>query len=192
MFRKLIFMWGISLILFLSSAAFAETVYLKNGQVVTGKIIERKSFYIMIQVDGVPYKYYTQQIARIEEDIKGSAAQSSPLREMEVQGISAQKVRLIVELMEITDVISNMEKNLQSILARAPADQKEGLEKLFVVKKIVEKIIPVYDKYYSEDDLKGLIDFYRSPLGIKVLDAAPKILTEAAEASIQYFKENQP
>lgn len=190
MLRK--FILGISAVLWMASLSWGETVYLKNGQVVKGKIIERKSFYIMIEANGVPYRYYTQQIDRIEEDIKEPEARSSSLRDIEIPGISAEKLKLIVELMEITDVVSNMEKNLQAVLSQAPADQKQQLEKLFDVKNIIAKIIPVYDKYYSQEELKGLIDFYRSPLGMKVMEVTPQILTEAAQASLQYFKGNQP
>lgn len=191
MLRKCIFMLGAGSMLFLPSTVFAETIYLKNGQVVTGKIIEKKSFYIMIEAGGAPYKYYTQQIDHIEEDKKEAVPESS-LKGLEVPGISTEKTRLILQLMEMTEVISSMEKNLQVVLAQAPDEQKEELKKLFNVRNIIARIIPVYDKYYSEEELKELIEFYRSPLGGKVIEVTPKILTEAAQASLQYLKENQP
>jgi hypothetical protein len=35
---------------------------------------------------------------------------------------------------------------------------------------------PVVDKYYTEDDLKNLIAFYKSPTGRKVLEVMPQMM----------------
>ena len=193
MFKKWIVVLGTAL--FLCPVTFAETVYLKNGQVIEGQIIERKPIYIMIQVAGAPYKYYKQQIDHIEENKKELPALHQPgaaLENMRVEGISEEKVKLITELMEAAGIKTNMEKNFQLILAQAPVEKKEELEKLLDIRAIFQKIIPIYDKYYSDLELRQLIDFHRSPLGVKTLEATPKILKEAAEASIEYFKENSP
>lgn len=44
---------------------------------------------------------------------------------------------------------------------------------------LVDLIIPIYDKYYSRDDVRGLIQFYQTPLGQKVISAAPDITRES-------------
>jgi len=38
--------------------------------------------------------------------------------------------------------------------------------------------IPLYDKYYSPEDLKGLIQFYATPVGQKTLTVLPKLMPE--------------
>lgn len=45
----------------------AETVYLKNGKVISGKIVERTDKYIRIESDGVRDIRFTDEIERIEE-----------------------------------------------------------------------------------------------------------------------------
>lgn len=189
-FKKLIV--GSEIFFLLTASAAAETIYLKNGQVVEGEIIEKKPFYIMVQVGGVPYKYYKQQIDRIEEKEKVSAipSQNMSLENLQVEGISEEKIKLILELMEVMGMKATMQKNFQNLLTQAPAEKKLELEKLLDMSAIFKKIIPVYDKYYSQTDLKELINFYRSSLGIKVLEVSPKVFKESAEATIEYFKEN--
>ena len=43
---------------------------------------------------------------------------------------------------------------------------------------LVEKVIPVYDKYYSLEDLKAVNAFYESPAGQKVLSTLPQVMQE--------------
>lgn len=47
-------------------------------------------------------------------------------------------------------------------------------------------LIPVYDKYFSNDDLEGLIAFYQTPLGKKLVSTLPQIITEVAAVGDKY------
>jgi hypothetical protein len=47
------------------------------------------------------------------------------------------------------------------------------------INEMTRLIIPIYDKHLSEEDLKGLIAFYDSPLGRKVISKMPEILRES-------------
>lgn len=40
-------------------------------------------------------------------------------------------------------------------------------------------LIPIYDKHFSHDDIKKLIQFYQSPIGKKLLDVTPMITQES-------------
>ena len=44
--------------------------------------------------------------------------------------------------------------------------------------KMLEMMTPIYAKYYTEEDLDGLIAFYESPLGKKMASTQPLILKE--------------
>ena len=50
----------------MSSLCFAETVYLKNGSVVKGKILEKTDDQIEIDSNGIALTYYADEIERIE------------------------------------------------------------------------------------------------------------------------------
>jgi uncharacterized protein len=45
--------------------------------------------------------------------------------------------------------------------------------------ELLEKIIPLYDKYYTLEDLKAVNAFYESPAGQKVLSTLPQIMKES-------------
>lgn len=60
---------------------------------------------------------------------------------------------------------------------------------------LTELYSPLYAEYLSEEELKGLLTFYRSPLGQKALGALPAISQNAAmslqEASLERIPEFQ-
>src|SRR5258706_13247458 len=55
-------------------------------------------------------------------------------------------------------------------------------QKKFDVDAVTERLISVYDKHYSDDEIKGLLQFYGSPLGQKVAAESPKIGREIQES----------
>jgi hypothetical protein len=52
--------------------------------------------------------------------------------------------------------------------------------------KFVELLIPVYDKHFSDEDLKGLIAFYETPLGKKWVSELPQLMPETAAIGVKY------
>ncbi|KQS89144.1 DUF2059 domain-containing protein [Chryseobacterium sp. Leaf394] len=50
-------------------------------------------------------------------------------------------------------------------------------------------IVPIYLKYYSEEDLNNLISFYRTPIGKKIIASTPLIMKESSEAGMKWGKE---
>jgi hypothetical protein len=54
-----------------------------------------------------------------------------------------------------------------------------GFQKRFDPKTLTEQIIPLYEKYLTAEDVKGLLQFYRSPLGERSLKFIPQIFQEA-------------
>jgi hypothetical protein len=43
---------------------------------------------------------------------------------------------------------------------------------------LVEMAVPLYDKYLTADEIKGLIQFYGTPLGQKAVSVLPKLTAE--------------
>jgi len=60
-------------------------------------------------------------------------------------------------------------------------DYIERFQKKFNPQALTELTIPIYDKHISAEDLRGLLDFYRSPLGERTLKALPLVLQESRE-----------
>lgn len=56
-----------------------------------------------------------------------------------------------------------------------------GFQKHFDPNSLTDKVVPIYDKYLTADDIKGLLDYYQSPLGQRMLKALPEIARESQE-----------
>jgi len=51
--------------LFFYSSIFAETIELKSGQKISGKILEQNRDFVQIEIQGIPVTYYREQIKSI-------------------------------------------------------------------------------------------------------------------------------
>ncbi|MEH2245905.1 DUF2059 domain-containing protein [Nostoc sp.] len=52
---------------------------------------------------------------------------------------------------------------------------------------LIKEMIPIYNKYFTNEEIKQLIAFYQTPVGQKTLN--PQILQEATSIGIRYGKE---
>ncbi|MDF5729025.1 MAG: DUF2059 domain-containing protein [Rhizonema sp. PD38] len=51
---------------------------------------------------------------------------------------------------------------------------------------VVQQLIPIYSKYYSDEDIKGLITFYQTPLGKKTIMLLPQLSQESIVVGQKY------
>jgi len=89
----------------------------------------------------------------------------------------------------VQDGASNaIEQSREKLLATVPNNDKghafvnafaANYQKKFDVDHVTEQLVSVYDKHFSEDEIKGLLQFYGSPLGQKVAAEMPKISRES-------------
>lgn len=66
------------------------------------------------------------------------------------------------------------------------------LEKEFLgtsIDELVEMLVPVYAKYLSADDLRGIITFYESPVGKKLSTTTPLLTQESMQVGGQWGME---
>jgi hypothetical protein len=54
--------------------------------------------------------------------------------------------------------------------------------------KFIEFLVPIYDKHFNEE-VEGMIAFYETPLGKKLVFELPKIMTETAAVGDKYGQE---
>jgi uncharacterized protein len=91
-----------------------------------------------------------------------------------------------------TQVMDEMGKNLKPLLTNSlpPGQYREKLVDLFFVKfqskidmqQLLDLAVPIYDKHLSHPEVRGLIEFYQTPLGQKTLKVLPAMLSELQEA----------
>jgi uncharacterized protein len=106
-------------------------------------------------------------------------------------------IRALMELVGVRDVVqesvnSSSEQFREKLLATVPNNDKgqafvnafvSSYEKKYDADQVTERLVGIYDKHYSEDEIKGLLQFYGSPLGQKVAAEMPKINHEIQEAA---------
>lgn len=134
----------------------------------------------------------------------GAAAQSTASQD---QAIAAQAkpidpikdadIRSLMELIgahdQVQDAVNNSsEQYREKLLATVPNNEKgqafvtsfiESYQKKFDVDQMTEQLVTIYDKHYTDDEIKTLLQFYGSPVGQKVAAEMPKIAREVQAAS---------
>lgn len=109
----------------------------------------------------------------------------------------------IRHLLELTGAVNmanqsmdGMEKSVKSLMSGSlpPGEYRDQLLDLFFQKfrakrdtnQLVELVIPIYDKYYTHDDIKALIAFYETPVAKKMVAVLPKVLEESQAAGLKW------
>ncbi|MEQ1353257.1 MAG: DUF2059 domain-containing protein [Candidatus Acidiferrum sp.] len=87
----------------------------------------------------------------------------------------------------VSDSAAQYREKLLSSAAKLPDDsQRQALitgasanfQKNFDRQRALQQIAGIYDKHYSDDEVRGLLDFFSSPLGRKFAAESPKIAKE--------------
>jgi len=55
--------------------------------------------------------------------------------------------------------------------------------------KITERLLPVYQKYFTQEDLEALLDFHNTPTGRKLAANNPSINKETIQIGKELYKE---
>jgi hypothetical protein len=79
-------------------------------------------------------------------------------------------------------------ENLVSALPERQRDQVvttlvTDYQKKFHADAVSEQLVAIYDRHFTDDEIKGLLQFYSSPLGRKFAAEMPKIAAEAQAAN---------
>ena len=133
-------------------------------------------------------------------EASGQSATTLPVSAAKSKAIDPAKdadIHALLELVGARDQVQESvnltaEQYREKLLATVPSGDKgqvfvnaviSDYEKKFDVDQVTEQLVSIYDKHYSDDEIKGLLQFYGSPLGQKVASESPKISREIQEAS---------
>jgi len=53
---------------------------------------------------------------------------------------------------------------------------------------LLNSLVPIYEKYYTESDIDELVKFYNSPVGKKVIAVMPQVLQESMVVGSEWGK----
>jgi uncharacterized protein len=101
----------------------------------------------------------------------------------EISSEKRKEVETMLRLTGMEKLMTQMKSQMISVFQKQIPDVSQDFwnrfEQKMDVRELIEKIIPVYDKYYTLEDLKAVNAFYESPAGQKVLATLPQVMQES-------------
>ncbi len=124
----------------------------------------------------------------------GSAA--PPQANSSIDPAKEADIRSLMELVGARDLVQDgtnaaIEQSREKLLATVPNNDKgqafvnafaASYQKKFDVDQVTNQLVLSYDKHFTDDEIKGLLQFYGSPLGQKAAAEMPKINRETQAA----------
>ena len=102
-------------------------------------------------------------------------------------------IRQFIELAGMAKLGIQMMDNLVATYKQSyPAAGNEFWEAFMKeadVATLLEKMIPIYDQNFSDEDIMQLIAFYESPIGRKMIDRMPAIMQQAMQVGAEWGKQ---
>jgi hypothetical protein len=218
----------------IASVAHADTIRLKNGNTVEGKVIEKTADGIKVDIGGVTLTYYTDEIQEVSAAadvaapvvVVDAAPEASPTpvveapvpvsQEMPIVGAVETQIRtvesvpvvaapvvsddlegmnksdLIKKFVQIYGVKENMQANFDQMTSTLKPDQAQAFRQSVKVDEIVDLLLPIYDKHFSENDLRAYIRFYSSAEGKKLVQTLPLLMKDSVDISMKYLDTHIP
>ncbi len=203
-------------------AAQADTIKLKNGTTVEGKVIEQTAEGIKVDIGGGTRRDYSDEVESVaaaqgaqapdavavvvpppSAEVPVPVVKTAPASEVKtnpspvvaaaadgLEGMS--KDQLIRKFVAIYGVKENMQANFDQMTGTLKPEQAQAFRTAVRVDDIVEKLLPIYDKHFSEADLKAYIRFYTSAEGRKLVQSLPLLMKDSVDVSMKYLDANLP
>jgi hypothetical protein len=117
-------------------------------------------------------------------------AQQAPQAPAEDVEAKRQDIR---KLLEVTgsaklgqQVLAQMVETFRSTNPKVPDAFWDQTLKEFDSATMIDLVVPVYEKHLTHADVKGMLAFYESPLGQKLIEVTPVITQECMQAGQQW------
>ena len=103
--------------------------------------------------------------------------------------LSPAKEQKIRDLLRETGADKVGDNMLAQMRAQLPPAQYESIAQVIHPNELIDLLVPVYARHFDEEELDGLLGFYRSPLGQKLLGEMPAISAESMAVGQTYARE---
>ena len=127
--------------------------------------------------------------------VQGNAAAAAQTNSSIDPGKEAD-IRSLMELVGARDLVQDgantaIEQSREKLLSTVPNNDRGqafvnafavSYQKKFDVSQVTDQLVTIYDKHFTDDEIKGMLQFYGSPLGQKVASEMPKINHETQAA----------
>jgi len=96
----------------------------------------------------------------------------------------------------VNQIMDGMQQNIKPMMVKLlpPGEYRDKLIDLFFerfrskadIRVLIDLTVQAYDKYLSEEEIKGLIQFYSTPLGQKTLSVLPQLTVELQNEGMKW------
>ncbi|MEI7998438.1 MAG: DUF2059 domain-containing protein [Candidatus Omnitrophota bacterium] len=198
--------------LLVSSTVFAEKINFKDGRSIIAKILQKDAQSVKVDLNGLTMTYYVDEIKDIDGQllvapavVPKPAVSSQPALVSTLSPVKTspdlviddpvEKRALILKFIEVFGTRKAMITNFNIMLNTAAKQKPEEVSKIrerFKIDEIIERLIPLYDKHFTSEDLKVYIDFYSSEHGQKLFSGIREVMKESITIGVTYLKEKFP
>jgi hypothetical protein len=147
-------------------------------------------FIVMMGVSQNPMQASAQDAASAQ----GNAA---PAQSNSIDPAKENDIRSLMELVGARELVQDgasnaIEQSREKLLSTVPNNDKgqafvnafaASYQEKFDASQVTDQLVGIYDKHFNKDEIKGLLQFYGSPLGQKVAAEMPKISREIQAAT---------
>ena len=204
----------VMMMFFAVGAASAVTVNLTNGNAVQGDIVKQDSKSLQINVDGVAMTYYADEIKDVDgkpfaaeqtkpvapapvakPEVAAQPAPAVPAPAFVAGTIDPDKKVLILKFIDVFGTRQALTANFGMILKQIEKEKPDEAQKIrqrVKVDEIIERLLPIYDRNFTSEDLKSFIAFYGSAEGQKLIGTIPELMKESVQESVKYMEEKFP
>jgi uncharacterized protein len=153
-------------------------------------IIYVGTFFLAIQgASQNPVSAAPQSAATQDQASAAQAKLIDPVKDADIRSL----MELVGARDQVQDAVNNSsEQYREKLIATVPNNDKgqafvtsfiDSYQKKFDVDQLTEQLVAIYDKHYTDDEIKTMLQFYGSPVGQKVAAEMPKIAREVQAAS---------
>ncbi|MEP7264152.1 MAG: DUF2059 domain-containing protein [Bacteroidota bacterium] len=104
-----------------------------------------------------------------------------------------EKIKTLLEVTGSANLGVQIAKQMIDVFkgSYSNVDQKfwDEFTKEIKAEDLVNLILPIYEKYYTEEDLDQIIAFYKTPIGKKMVETLPMISQESMTAGQTWGRE---
>jgi hypothetical protein len=106
---------------------------------------------------------------------------------------SEQQVLQLFDLMHMSQMFGQINTQMASTMAQSvpcvPASYWQGFIDAGSTRQLLGRMVPIYQGHFTAGDVDGLLKFYRSPLGQKLIAQMPVTMAEGMKIGQQWGRE---
>lgn len=106
---------------------------------------------------------------------------------------SEAQVRQLMEVSGVDRMLGQMNTQMAAMMQQqvpcVPASYWQGFIDAKGVRELTERMVPIYQRHFSAADIQGLLKFYRSPLGRKVVTEMPATMAEGMQLGQEWGRQ---